>query len=115
MKITTSHPKVTAVLPKNTTSNVAIAAKVVADIVRTDSTKKQEKLKRSSFHWGVPAEKSGRAFALAFLLHVYYAKRAQTIALSLTQSVVLQKIRIKLKISVTLQQFSEGRQLTAES
>lgn len=69
MKITTSHPKVTAVLPKNTTSNVAIAAKVVADIVRTDSTKKQEKLKRSSFHWGVPAEKSGRAFALAFLLH----------------------------------------------
>ena len=40
-KISTLLPKDTNVLPKNSTSNAAIAAKVVADIALTDSIKKQ--------------------------------------------------------------------------
>jgi hypothetical protein len=46
-KISITRPKDTSALPKNTTSNAAIAAEAVAGTAPTDSIKKQEPLKNN--------------------------------------------------------------------
>ena len=84
-------PKATNVSPKNSTSNAAIAAKVVADIARTDSIKKQAMSKNNG------AFPCGSGFRTRFFCAVTTPqKRAQTIAQSLTRSCINQKNLLNL-------------------